>query len=64
MEVSEMELSSIPKGEEQVIDSPKLDATTRENRMAKEAILLLIILPNDTRCSKLFSPLQNCDLSH
>ena len=57
MEVSEMELSSIPKGEEQVIDSPKLDATTRENRMAKEAILLLIILPNDTHCSRIVTSL-------
>ena len=48
MEVSVMELSSIPKGVEQVIDSPKLDATTIEKRMAKEAILLLIIVQNNT----------------
>ena len=39
MKVSGMELSSSPKGFEHVDDSPRLEATTRGSRMAKEVIL-------------------------
>ena len=39
MKVSGMELSSSPKGFEHVVDSPRLEATTRGMRMAKDTIL-------------------------
>ena len=39
MKVSGMELSSSPKGFEHVVDSPRLEATTRGSSMAKEVIL-------------------------
>ena len=52
MKVSGMEPSSIPKGAEHVIDSPKLDATTMENRMAKAAILFILIVNNNSLNSR------------
>ena len=63
MNESGKELSSSPNGVEQVIDSPKLEATARENRMAKEAILLLNIVQNYSLFSKLLALLQKSDLS-
>ena len=44
MKESGMELSPNPKGVEHVIDSPKLDATTTENRMENAAILSILIV--------------------
>ena len=50
-----MELSSSPKGLEHVNDSPKLDANTMENRMARAAILLILIVKTDFLYSKYLS---------
>ena len=55
MNESGMELSPNPKGVEQVIDSPKLDATTTEKRMAKAAILSILIVWNNPLFSIYFS---------